>query len=133
MQITYGHPASGGPTRFVMYDRNEVIKHLILSSNEAKEHQRHLVGSTKYQIKIFVDGILPAAVFAAALLRTNNVPLKSTYYDKEEKALVIGYDEAHYKNDFTSYIEELFRYGSLLDLKRDIWGNNLFINGDAIV
>ena len=133
MQITYGHPATGGPTRFITYAREEVLKHLVQSSNEQKEQQARIVAEAKYQMRIVADGLLPAAVFTAALLRENNIPLASTCYNKEDKILTICYDDPRYKQSFIAYATELFKYPSLLDLKTDKWGNNLFSNGKAIV
>lgn len=133
MQIKYGHPASGGPSRFLMYDSEEVLQHLVSSANEQKKQQKSVVDASKYQISVIVDGIMSAVVFTAALIRENNIPLVNTYYNKDKRELVIGYDDIKYKQALITYATELLAGDSLFDLKVDKWGNNLFTNGKSVV
>ena len=125
MQIIYGHPNSGGPTRFIQYSRDEVLNHLVLAANAAAEQQKSIVAATEFRINVVVDGILAATVFAAVLLRVANVPLANTCYDKDTRVLTVGYADKNHKQTFISCVDTLFAHKAVLDLKQDPWGNNL--------
>ena len=116
-----------------MYDSDEVLKHLVSSTGEQKQQQKSAVDASKFQISVIVDGILSAVVFTAALIRENSIPLVNTYYNRDKKELIIGYDNSQYKQSLIAYATELFAYNSLFDLKVDKWGNSLFIDGKSVV
>ena len=131
--MIYGQPNSGGPTRFIQYSRDELLNHLITVANKEGTQHKIVADSANYQVNVTVDGVLAATVFAAVLIRVANVPLANVYYDKDLKALIIGYDDKKHKEAFISCVHKLFNCKAVLDLKQDPWGNNLFTGGRAVV
>lgn len=127
--MTYGHPKTDGPTRFIKYSKAEVLKYF--ASNRNSENKRKSITEGPHSIGIQVYGLLTGVVMAALLCREKDLPLSNIFFDAVSKTVWIKYgsEDMHdaYKKVAYEYIEQ-----DLWHIDKDRWGNELFSCGKTI-